>query len=234
MIKKTLQLNSSFNLNYKVIEQKEIQNQSSENYMNKLKTGTTTVGLICKDGVCLATDRRATMEFYIASKTAEKLHQIQPHVWMTIAGSVADAQYLIDIIKAETNLFQIEHNIKIPVIVAGNILRNILYQNKGYFEVGLILGGITESEGPKLYDIEGYGSIIPEKYCAVGSGAVYAIGVLEAKYKEDMSVEEGMKIAALAVRSALLRDIFSGNGIDVVGIKLDSFKREFFPIEQLK
>ncbi|MHA1341138.1 MAG: proteasome subunit beta [Promethearchaeota archaeon] len=233
MSRKTLPFNTHFNLNYKVVDlEKSKEEIAKQKGLGNLKTGTTTVGLVCKDGVCLATDRRATMEYYIASKTAEKLHQIQPHLWMTIAGSVADAQYLIDIIKAETNLFQIQHKIKVPVIVAANILRNTLYRYKGFFGVGLILGGITKEKGPELYDIGGYGSLLPEKYCSVGSGSTYAIGLLEAKYKEDLSVEEGMKIAATAVRSAIIRDIFSGNGIDVVGIKVDSFKREFYPIDK--
>ncbi len=166
-----------------------------------LKTGTTTVGLTCKDAVILGTDKRATMAYFVASKTAEKLHKIQDHLWMTIAGGVADALYLVDILRAETNIFQLAHDGN-PILVksAAKLLSNILYQNKMYpFEVGLILGGVTEEEGPILLDISAYGSILPEKYCAVGSGQNFSYGVLEARYKDNLTIEEGKEIVKKAV-----------------------------------
>ncbi len=197
------------------------------------KTGTTTVGLVCKDAVILGTDKRATMAYFIASKTAEKLHEIQNHLFMTIAGGVADALYLVDILKAETTIYQLAHDNK-PILVksAGKLLSNILYQNKMFpFEVGLILGGITEEEGPTILDIGAYGSILPEKYCAIGSGQNFSYGVLEAKYKDNLSVEEGKKIIKQAITSSIIRDMASGNGIDLAVIKKDSpAEREFIPI----
>lgn len=200
---------------------------------NILKTGTTTVGMICKDAVILATDRRATMSYFVASKTAKKVHKIQDHLYMTIAGGVADAQYLIDIIKAETTIYQLENEKPIAVKTAGRILSNILYQNKMMpYEVGLILGGITENEGAVLLDLGSYGSILPEDYIAVGSGTPFAIGVLEANYKKDLPPEEGKKLCISAVKSAIIRDMASGNGIDVVVINKDGTSSEdFVPIK---
>ncbi|MHA1254502.1 MAG: proteasome subunit beta [Promethearchaeota archaeon] len=156
------------------------------------KTGTTTVGLICKDAVVLGTDRRATMSYFVASKTAEKLHKIQDHLYMTIAGSVADAQFLVDILKAETSIYQLKREKKIHVRTAGKMLSNLLYQNKMFpYQVGLILGGVTSSEGPILLNLGAYGSILPDKFIAVGSGQNFSYGVLEAKYKDDLSKENG-------------------------------------------
>jgi proteasome beta subunit len=197
-----------------------------------LKTGTTTVGLICKDAVILGTDKRATMSYFVASKTAEKLHRIQDHLYMTIAGSVADAQYLIDVLKANTELYQLDKGKKIPVKTAGRQLSNILYQYKMFpFQVGLILGGVTEEEGPTLLDIGAYGSILPEKFCAIGSGQNFSYGVLEAKYKDDMTIEEGKKIVKTAVTSSIIRDMASGNGIDIAIVKKKGHaEREFIPI----
>lgn len=199
---------------------------------NTFKTGTTTVGLICKDAVILGTDRRATMAYFIASKTAKKLHRIQDHLWMTIAGSVADAQYLVELLKTETYLYQLEKEKPIPVKAAGKILANILYQNKLFpYEVGHILGGITEGEGPVLLDIGAYGSILPEKFCAVGSGQNFSYGVLEAKYKDGLTAEEGRIIIKAAITSSMIRDIGSGNGIDIVVIKKEGpAEEEFVPI----
>ena len=183
-------------------------------------TGTTTVGLVCKDAVVLGTDKRASMAYFVASKTAEKVHKIQEHLYMTIAGSVADAQYLVDILRAETTIYQLQKENPIPVKSAGKMLSNLLYRYKMFpFQVGLMLGGVTKEEGPILLDIGAYGSILPEKYAAVGSGQNFSYGVMEAKYKDDLSVEEGKKIVKTAVSASIIRDMASGNGIDIVVIK---------------
>ncbi|MFW9781840.1 MAG: proteasome subunit beta [Candidatus Heimdallarchaeota archaeon] len=199
---------------------------------NILKTGTTTVGLTCKDAVILGTDKRASMAYFVASKTSEKLYKIQDHLYITTAGGVADNQYLVDVLRAETTIFQLAHEGK-PILVksAGKLLSNILYANKMFpYEVGLILGGVTESEGPTLLDIGAYGSILKEKFCAVGSGQNFSYGVLEAKYKDNLSAEEGKEIVKKAITSSIIRDMASGNGIDLAVIKKDGAEREFIPI----
>ncbi len=204
----------------------------SKSIASTFKTGTTTVGLICKDAVILGTDRRATMSYFVASKTAEKLHKIQDHLYMTIAGSVADAQFLVDILKAETSIYQLKREKKIHVRTAGKMLSNLLYQNKMFpYQVGLILGGVTSSEGPILLNLGAYGSILPDKFIAVGSGQNFSYGVLEAKYKDDLSIDEGKEIIKKAVTSSIIRDMASGNGIDIVIIKENGpADREFIPI----
>lgn len=197
------------------------------------KTGTTTVGLVVKDAVILGTDKRASMGYFIASKTAEKLHMIQEHLYMTIAGTVADAQYLIDVLRAETSLYQLKSEKPIKVKSAGKLLSNILYQNKMYpFQVGLILGGVTEVEGPTLLNIGAYGSILPDKFCAVGSGQNFSYGVLEAKYKDNLTIKEGKEILIKAISSSIIRDMASGNGIDIAIIKKEGeAKRDFISIK---
>ncbi|MFX1276909.1 MAG: proteasome subunit beta [Promethearchaeota archaeon] len=224
--------NSKFlsNSDVKIIEAQQYPRETTS---INFKTGTTTVGLTCKDAVVLGTDKRATMAYFIASKTAEKLHKIQDHLWMTIAGSVADAQYLIDVLRAETTLYQLAKEKPIKVKSAGQMLSNILYQSKMFpYQVGHILGGVTEEEGPVLLNIGAYGSILPEKFCAVGSGQNFSYGVLEAKYKDDLSPEEGKSIVKKAVTSSIIRDMASGNGIDIVVVKKDApAEREFIPIK---
>jgi len=211
-------------------ERLEKSNPQSQSF----KTGTTTVGLVCNDAVILGTDKRATMSYFVASKTSEKLHKIQEHIYMTIAGGVADAQYLIDVLRAETTLYQLKKESKIKVKSAGKILSNILYKNKMYpYQVGLILGGVTEEEGPVLLDIGAYGSILPDKFVAVGSGQNFSYGVLEAKYKDDLPIEEGKEIIIKAISSSIIRDMASGNGIDIAIIKKDGpAERIFIPISE--
>ena len=185
----------------------------------KMKTGTTTVALKCKNGVVMATDNRATMGMFVANKNAQKLQQIQPYMYMTIAGGVADALYLIDLLKAETKIYNLRNDTTIGVKQSAKLMQNILYGKKGWYQVGHLLGGCAPGEEPKVYNLGGYGSLLDEEYASVGSGSVFAIGILETEWRDDLTVAEGMDLAVKAVRSAIIRDVASGNGIDVVGIE---------------
>ncbi|MBA7528147.1 Proteasome subunit beta [subsurface metagenome] len=211
-----------------------ITNNSQKFKTQTFKTGTTTVGLVVKDAVILGTDKRASMGYFVSSKTAEKLLMIQEHLYMTIAGGVADAQYLIDVLRAETSLYQLKREKSIKVKSAGKLLSNILYQNKMYpFQVGLILGGVTEVEGPTLLNIGAYGSILPDKFCAVGSGQNFSYGVLEAKYKDNLTIKEGKQILIKAISSSIIRDMASGNGIDIAIVKKEGeAERDFISIKR--
>ncbi len=215
------------------IQKTDLSKKQKINKSLTFSSGTTTVGLICKEAVILGTDKRATMAYFIASKISEKLFKIQDHLWMTTAGSVADAQYIIDIIRAETTIYQLQKEKPVPIKSAGKMLSNLLYRYKLFpFQVGLILGGVTKEEGPVLLDVGAYGSILPEKYVAVGSGQNFSYGVLEAKYKDGLSVEEGKKIVKAAVTSSIIRDMASGNGIDIVVVKEEgSAEKEFISIK---
>ena len=186
--------------------------------LTKMKTGTTTVALKIKDGVILATDNRATMGFFVANKNSKKLHRIQDNIYITIAGSVADAQYLIELLRAETEIYILRNSKAIGVGATAKLLQNILYGKKGFYQVGHILAGFTEREGGKVFDLGGYGSILEEDYVSLGSGSSFAMGILETEWKEALTKEEGLNLAVKAVRSAIIRDIASGNGIDVVVI----------------
>ncbi len=184
-----------------------------------LKTGTTTVACKIKDGVIMATDNRATMGYFVANKNAKKLHKIQDYLYMTIAGGVADAIYLIELLKAETEIYNLKNDKPIGIGQSARLLQNILYNKKGFYQVGHLLGGVTDSEGPKVYNLGGYGSLMDNDYASVGSGSVFALGILETEWKEDLTLEEGLKVCTRAVRSAIIRDMASGNGIDLVAIQ---------------
>jgi proteasome beta subunit len=220
---------SQFDIKVEVIDESSLEKRKLE-IEKSLKTGTTTVGMVCKDGVVMAADKRATMGLFIANKNAEKLNMIQPYAWMTIAGSVADAQYLIEVLRAESNIYNFVSEKPMGIKAIATYLSRILNYYKGYFQVGLIMGGYG-SEGPALFQIEAYGSLLPEKIVAIGSGSPYAIGVLEAQWNENLTVDQGMNIAAAAVRSSIIRDVFSGNGIDVVAIKKEGYVQKFYSID---
>jgi len=198
------------------------------------KTGTTTVGLVCKDGVVLAAEKKSTMGYLVASKESEKILPVADHIAMTIAGVSGDAQTLARYLRAELKLFEIQNQRKISVKGASTLLSNILQGSKFYpYYVQLILAGFDET-GPAIFSLDAIGGWEEEKrFFSTGSGSPMALGVLEDSYKDNISVEDGKKIAVRAIRAAIERDIGSGGkGIDVAVITKDGIKVSKF--EQLE
>src|SRR3989338_4028044 len=196
----------------------------------QLKTGTTTVGLVCKDGIVSAADKRATAGFMIVDKRAEKVHVLSEDFAVTIAGNVSDAQVMIKLIKAELRLKEIRTNKRPSTKESANLLGEILYYNIRRMSMfpgiaHFLLGG-KDSSGVYLYDLFHNGSVTKIKdYVGSGSGSVFAYGVLESQYKADMTTADGVKLATRAVNAALQRDAASGNGLDVVVITDKEIKR---------
>ncbi len=195
--------------------------------MNVLSTGTTTVGLIYKDGVVLAADKKATMGYLVASKEAEKIHNVIDSIFMTIAGSVGDAQALVRLLRAELELYKYEHGY-VPVKSAVVLLSNILRASYKSFHpelVQLIIGGYDKK--PHLYSIDAVGGIDESSdYTFSGSGSVIAVGVLEDGYRKDMEEDEAVSLAIRSVKAASERDTATGGrGIDVVIISKDRWRR---------
>jgi len=192
--------------------------------MEELKTGTTTVGLTTEDGVILAADKRASMGRLTASKYAKKIYKLSDNIGLTIAGSVGDAQKIVRIMRAQLNLHQLETK-ELSLKGAGTLLSNILHNHKMMpFFNQFVLGGIDE-EGGALYDLDPAGGLMKhERFTATGSGSQMAYGVLENRYEEGMSHEDGKELAIDAVTSAIERDTASGNGIMLVEITEDGYK----------
>lgn len=190
------------------------------------KTGTTTVGLVCRDGVVLAAEKKSTMGYLIASKESEKILPVDEHIAITTAGVSGDAQSLARYLRAELKLFSLQNSRKISVKGAATLLANILQGNKFYpFYVQIILAGYDES-GPIIYSLDAIGGTEEEKkFFSTGSGSPFALGVLEDSYKEGLSADDGSKIAVRAIRAAIERDIASGGkAIDVAVINKSGIK----------
>lgn len=193
-----------------------------------IKSGTTTIGLICKDGVVLAAERKATMGYMVASKDDLKITQIAPHIGMTQAGMVGDLQALAKYLKAETKLFELRNNKRISVRATAALLSNILYGGRWSFfpyMIQIILAGFDE-DGASLFILHPDGSKLEEKrFFSTGSGSPFAFGVLEATYKDGLTTEEGKKIVKKAIRAAVERDIGSGGkGMDIAIIDKQGFR----------
>jgi proteasome beta subunit len=184
--------------------------------IQRVKTGTTTVGLICNGAVVLGAERKATMGYLVASKYTHKILPVDEHIAMTIAGLVGDAQALERYIRAELKLYRLGEERRINVNAAAHLVANILYARRFYpYYVQLLLGGYDEE--PRLYSLGADGSVLEEKeYFSTGSGSPIALGVLENGFKKGMTVEEAKKLVARSILAATKRDIASGgSGIDL-------------------
>lgn len=188
------------------------------------KTGTTTLGMVCKDGVILATERRATMGTMIAHKVTKKLFKIDDHLALTTAGLVGDVQVLARYLTAEAKLYRFNREMGMPVEAAATLMANILNQTKFFpYYVQLIIAGY-DSTGGHVYSLDAAGGAIPDKYTATGSGSPYVFGVLEDYYRDDITIDEGIDIAIRALSAAMKRDSASGDGMDIAVITKDGFR----------
>jgi len=205
----------------------------------ELKTGTTTIGLVCKDGLVLASDKRATSGYLISYKKFDKIMTITDNIAVTVAGTVSDVQLLTKYLKAELRLKDIRTGRETTVKEAASLLANFVYNNIRKLSLipgisHFIVGG-KDSSGFHLYDLSPDGSIVEiDDYISSGSGSVMVFGVLETLYKKGLSVDEGVKLAAKGVNAAVQRDIASGNGIDIVTITKDGIKKVFSKELELK
>lgn len=194
-----------------------------------MKTGTTTLGIVCKDGIVLAADRRATSGNYIMDKDIQKVFEITPHIAITTAGSVSDIQLLLKLIKAELRLKSIRNDREISVKEAANLLAGLVFDNirRSYMvpAVSQFLLAGADSTGFYLYDIFPDGSLTQKKdYTSSGSGSVMVFGVLETMYDPNVTMEKAVDLALKAENAAMQRDSASGNGIDVITITKDGIK----------
>ena len=188
------------------------------------KTGTTTLGMVCREGVVIATEQRATMGTLIAHKATKKLYKIDEHMALATAGLVGDLQVLARYLNAEVNLYRLKRDVQMPVKSAATLMSNILNQRKFYpYYVQLILGGF-DAAGGHVYSLDAAGGAIPDKYTAGGSGSPYVFGVLEDNYKDDLTTEEGIDLAVRAITAAKNRDSASGGMISVAVITKEGFK----------
>lgn len=185
--------------------------------------GTTTVGLVCEDGVVLASERRASMGRLIASKKAKKIHQIDDKVALTMAGSVGDAQKLVRIIRAESNLYKLRREEPMSVEATATILANVIGGQMMPPIVQLIVGGVDE-EGGHIFSLDPGGGLLEEKVLSTGSGSPIAYGLLEDGFEEGIDIDEGKDLARRALRSAIERDSASGNGYDIAVITSEGFE----------
>ena len=178
--------------------------------------GATTIGIVCKDGVILAAERRVTYGYFVMSKSGKKVFKIADKIGAACAGIVADMQILTREVAAYLNLYSYEREQSVTVRTAAKLMGSMLFERRYFpYLAQTIVGGIDEG-GPRLFVLDPLGSVIEDKYTAVGSGSEIAMGLLESEFKEGLSIEEAKGLARKAVKAASARDIGSGEGLDML------------------
>ena len=191
----------------------------------ELKKGTTTLGLVCKDGIVMATEMRATMGNLIGHKTTQKLFKISDNMALTVAGLVGDAQMLARWLSAEVKLYELKNGTSMSLKASSTLMANIMNGRRYMpFWVQLLLGGI-DTEGGHVYSLDAAGGSIPDKFQTTGSGSPFVYGVLEDRFTDNLNVKEGKELGVRALTAAMKRDSASGDGISMCVINADGFHR---------
>lgn len=181
------------------------------------KTGTTIVGLVFKDGVCLGADTRATGGNMVADKNCEKIHYIAKNIYCCGAGTSADTEFTTALISSKLELQRLNNGTQPRVATAKTRLCHYLFGYQGYVSAALVLGGVDVT-GPSLYSVWPHGSSDKLPYCTMGSGSLAAMAVFEQKYHDDMTEEEAKSLVQEAVESGIFNDEGSGSNVDLVVI----------------
>jgi len=188
--------------------------------------GATTIGLIFKDGVLLASEKRISYGYLVVSKVGKKVFKIADHIGAACAGLVSDMQVLVREVEAYGNLFQLDVGRSVSVRSAAKLMSNLLFNRRlSPLITQTIVGGV-DSEGASLYSLDPLGSVLPDKYTVVGSGTEIAMGVVEDGYEDNMNQQQAKELVIRAMKSAISRDIMSGDGIDFLIITQQGIEEE--------
>jgi len=185
--------------------------------------GATAVGIAFDEGVVFASERRIAYGNFLVSKNTKKTFQITPRVGAACAGLVADMQILSLQITALAIIRKMEIKRDVPPNSIAKMMSNMMYERRFFpLLTQVIVGGVVDK--PAIYTLDPLGSVLPDEYAAVGTGAEMALGVLDPQFKENMAEQEAIDLATKAIRSAIMRDSFSGDGIDILVINKTEVK----------
>jgi len=185
--------------------------------------GATAVGITFNEGVVFASERRIAYGNFVVSKTTKKTFMITPHVGAACAGLVADMQILSLQIAALAKIRRMEIKRDVPPNTVAKMMSNMMYERRFFpLLTQVIVGGLVDK--PTIYTLDPLGSVLPDDYAAVGTGAEMALGVLDPQYKKDLTEAQAVDLAVKSIRAASMRDSASGDNIDVLVINKDGAK----------
>lgn len=197
-----------------------------------LKTGTTILGIVCKDGVVMASDRQSTAGSIVMSKNSKKTHQVNDYLLFAGTGMVSAIQRTIKLLTAELKLKELKSRSRPTIKQAANLAATMAYSDIRQPSmvpniVGSLVGGFNEDGSSELYTIAPDGSVVKvEDYDAnFGSGMPYVLGYMERNWKKDITIKEGVEFAKESLKSSIQRDTGSGYGMDIFTITQEGIKK---------
>ena len=187
--------------------------------------GATVVGITYKDGVLLAAEKRVSFGHFVVNKNIKKTFPVTQHVGAACAGMVADMQVLVRQVEALAKIRKLETRREVAPNSVAKLMSVIMFERR-YFPLltQVIVGGVNGK--PEIYTLDPLGSVLPDDYAAVGTGAEMALGIMDAEFKAGMSEEKAKELAVRAIKSAIQRDSASGDGIDVLYVTPNGAKEE--------
>ena len=186
----------------------------------------TTIGVVYSDGVILASEKRVSYGSMIMSRTGKKVFRIADRVGAACAGLVSDMQILAREVEAQAKLFAFDAKRPVSVKAAAKVMSNVLFGRRMFPLITQTIVGGMDDDGPSIYVLDVIGSVLPDRYAAVGSGAQIATGVLEEGYKDGMSQQDAKALVLRAIKSAVRRDVMSGDGVDILIATKDGIQEE--------
>jgi proteasome beta subunit len=187
--------------------------------------GATAIGITCTDGIVLAAEKRVSYGNFVVNKTTKKVFPITPSVAAACAGMIADMQVLVRQVAALSKIRRLETRREVATNSVAKLMSVIMFERR-YFPLltQVVVGGIDPN--PSIYTLDPLGSLLPDDYAAVGTGAEMALGVLDAEYKKEMTRTAAKNLAVKSITSSIQRDSASGDGIDLLVISKKGIEEE--------
>lgn len=192
--------------------------------------GATAVGITYNDGVLLAAEKRVSYGNFVVNKNTKKTFNVTDHVGAACAGMVADMQVLVRQVSALSKIRKLETRRNVEPNSVAKLMSVIMFERR-YFPLltQVVVGGVTTGK-PEIYTLDPLGSVLPDRYAAVGTGAEMALGVMDAEFSDNMDEEKATSLALKAIRSSIQRDSASGDGIDILIINKNGRSENSFPV----
>lgn len=192
--------------------------------------GATAVGITYNDGVLLAAEKRVSYGNFVVNKNTKKTFNVTDHIGAACAGMVADMQVLVRQVSALSKIRKLETRRNVEPNSVAKLMSVIMFERR-YFPLltQVVVGGVTTGK-PEIYTLDPLGSVLPDRYAAVGTGAEMALGVMDAEFNENLDEEKATNLALKSIRSSIQRDSASGDGIDILIINKKGKSENSYPV----
>ena len=190
--------------------------------------GATAIGISYSEGIILAAEKRVSYGNFVVNKNTKKTFPVTEHVGAACAGMIADMQVLVRQVAALAKIRKLETKRFVATNSIAKLMSVIMFERRFFpLLTQVVVGGIKER--PQIYTLDPLGSVLPDDYAAVGSGAEMALGVMDAEYTQGMSEDNARNLVIKAIKSSIQRDSSSGDGIDLLTITKKDLREDLLP-----